>query len=136
MSEVCALCIIFHIFVGNSRPTLKDLWDLVVTKVAHKWKDLGLQLLQPDQANMLNVIEANHPHDVESCCKRVLEKWLDTSSSTDATWNQLIGALKSPSVQLDYVANELKQNMMVTPTHCKSSIFQHVAYVHAYTSQM
>ena len=92
-------------------------------KVAHKWKDLGLQLLQSDQANMLNITEANHPHDVESCCKCVLEKWLD--ASTDATWNQLIGALKSPSIQLDYVANQLEQNIMATTTQCKNRKSSH-----------
>ena len=66
---------------------------------------------------MLNLIAADHPHDVMSCCKCVLGKWLDTT--TDATWNQLIGALKSASVQLDYI---LEQNMMVTATQCKKVI--------------
>ena len=112
------------LFTGNSRPLLKDLCDHVLTEVAHKWKDLGLQLLQSDQANVLNIISANYPNDVVSCCKCVLEKWLDTT--TDATWNQLIRALKSPSVQLDYVANQLERKVMITATQCKKDLWQYI----------
>ena len=100
--------------IGSDRPSLKDLYDHVVNYVAEKWQDLGVQLLRFDQQNMLDIIKADHPHDVVSCCKCVLKKWLDTT--TDATWNQLIRALRSPSVQLDYLANQLEQMMT---TQCK-----------------
>ena len=82
--------------------------------VADKWKDLGLQLLRSDQEKMLNIIAADHPHDVVRCCKCILEIWLDTT--INATWNQLITALRSPSVQLEYMANQLEQMMI---TECK-----------------
>ena len=88
---------------------LKDLYDHVVGSVAKKWKELGLQLLQPDQINELGITEANYPQDVVLCCKCVLEKWLE--SSVDATWNQLIEALKRPSIQLNYFASELEQRL-------------------------
>ena len=86
----------------------------MVNDVADKWNDLGVQLLRSDQENRLNIIAVDHPHDAVSCCKRVLEKWLDTT--TDATWNQLITALRSPSVQLDYLASQLGQMLS---TECK-----------------
>ena len=35
-----------------------------MNETAHKWRDLGVQLLRPDQENQLNIIEADHPHDV------------------------------------------------------------------------
>ena len=79
--------------------------------VADKWKDLGVQLLV--RSDHLRIIAADHPHDALSCCQCVLEKWLDTT--TDATWNQLIAALRSPSVQLDYLASQLEQSI----TECK-----------------
>ena len=47
----------------------------------------------------------------------VFKKWLDTTS--DATWNKLIRALKSPGVQLDYFAGQLEQMMT---TECKTYI--------------
>ena len=86
----------------------------MVNDVAGKWKELGVQLLRSDQENRLNIIAVDHPHDAVSCCKCVLEKWLDTT--TDATWNQLITALRSPSVQLDYLASQLEQMLS---TECK-----------------
>ena len=83
-------------------------------KVADRWRDLGVRLLRSDQERMLDIIEADHPRDVVSCCKCLFGKWLDTSE--DATWNMLIRALRSPSVQLDYLAGQL-ENMLIT--ECK-----------------
>ena len=90
---------------------MRDLCDHVVREVAHKWKYVGLQLLRPEQQNELHIIEEDHPHDAVECCKCVLEKWLDTT--TDATWNQLISALSSPTVQLDHLANQIEKMMIV-----------------------
>ena len=96
--------------IGSDRPSLKALHDHVVNTVAGKWRDLGVQLLPPD---MVDIIAADHPHDVVSCCKYVLKKWRETT--TDATWNQLISALRSTSVQLDYFAGQLER--MLSPEH-------------------
>ena len=59
--------------------------------------------LRPEK---LDIIEADHCHDTVRCMK-VLEIWLETSS--DATWNQLIRALRSPSVQLYDLADQLER---------------------------
>ena len=99
--------------IGVRRPSLKDLYDHAVINLdaANKWRDLGVQLLpRLGQERMLDIIAADHPHDVVSCYKCVLKKWLDTT--TDATWNELIRALRSPSVQLDYLAGQVEQKMM------------------------
>ena len=101
--------------VGSDRPLLKDLYDHVVNNVVGKWRDLGVKLLRPDQEKMLDIIAADHHDDVVSCCKCVLKKWLNTT--TDATWNELIRALRSASVQLDYLAGQLEQMMI---TECKT----------------
>ena len=101
---------------GSDRPSVKDLHEHVLTNVADKWDDLGDQLLvRPDQANVVNIIRANHPGDVISCCKRILKEWLDTTE--DATWNQLISALRSPSVRLHHFAGQLEH--MLT-AECKT----------------
>ena len=103
-------------YIGSGRPSLTDLYNLVVNNVADKWRDLGVQLLRPDQEKLLDIIAANHPHDVVSCCKCVLKKWLDTT--TDATWNELIRTLRSPSVQLDCLAGQLEETELTT-AECK-----------------
>ena len=103
---------------GSDRPSLKDLHEHVAIGAAGKWKDLGVYLLpQSGQAEMLKAIGADHPRDVVGCCKCVLEKWLDTT--TDATWDQLITALRSPSIQLDYLASQLEQTLI---TECKGDV--------------
>ena len=100
--------------IGGDRPRLKDLYNHVAGNVAAKWKELGVQLLRCDQTNQLDVIAANHPQNVVSRCQCVFENWLQTN--VDATWNQLIEALKSPGIQLDYFAGKLEQ--MLKP-ECK-----------------
>jgi len=57
-----------------------------------KWKDLGLQLLGSRHAGKLDVIEANSPKNVEECCTKMFQYWLDVDPT--ATWNKLIAALK------------------------------------------
>ena len=88
---------------------LKDLNDHVVGRVAKKWKELGAQLLRSDQTYVLDIIATNHAQDVVCRCQCVLEKWLE--SSVDATWNQLIEALRRPGVGLNYFARELEQRL-------------------------
>ena len=99
--------------IGSDRPSLRDLCNHVVNKVAHRWRVLGIELLRSDLENELNIIAENHPHDVATCCQCVLEKWLATTSARDATWNEVLKALRRPSVQLDYLANQLEK-MLIT----------------------
>ena len=54
---------------------------------------------------MLDIIAADHPHDARRCCICVLDRWLVTDP--DATWNQLIRALKVGG--LPHLANHLQQ---------------------------
>ena len=60
----------------------------------------GSTLLLPQHQGILDIIAKDHPSDTLTCCKRMLKKWLETT--TDATWNQLLSALRSPIVQLGY----------------------------------
>ena len=95
--------------IGSDRPKLKDLYNHVVGSVAKNWKTVGVQLLRSDQTDELDIIETNHPQDVVRCCQCLLKKWLD--SSVDATWNQLIKALRCPSVRLNHFASKLEQRL-------------------------
>ena len=80
----------------------------MVNRIAGKWKDLGVQLLPSE---MVDIIAVDNLHNAVSCHKYILKKWLDIT--TDATWNQLIKALKGPSVQINYFAGQLEQ-MLIT----------------------
>ena len=93
----------------------------MVNRVAGKWKDLGVQLLPSE---MVGIIAVDNLHNAVSCCKYVLKKWLDRT--TDATWNQLIKALKSPSVQMNYFAGQLEQ-MLITERNVYVMVLHYVS---------
>ena len=94
---------------GSDRPALKYLNCYVVEKVASKWKDLG-ELLGLDY-QIINSIERDYPLDGVSCCRVVFKIWFDNTQ--DASWNQLISALRSPTIQLDSLADELEQMLNI-----------------------
>ena len=61
------------------------------------WYDLGVQLLNTEQAKKLKAIQANNPGNVEKCCTELFDYWLQVD--TNANWDKLITALQ----QIDYV---------------------------------
>jgi len=83
------------------------LYDIVALRVAEKWWDLGVQLLVSDERQIatLIVIAANYPQNVVKCCQTMFEEWLEIRN--DASWNQLIEALKSPGIELLHLASEI-----------------------------
>ena len=98
------------ICVGYDQPILKDLYNHVVPGVADKWRVLGVQLLDPTSGSTLDIIERNNPRDVVRCCQCMLEKWLEMTP--DASWNQILAALRSPSVQLHHLASQIEQEFI------------------------
>ena len=82
---------------GSDRPKLKDIHHHVVQQAAHKWRDVGVSL---EVAYLkMEMIAADHPRDDVRCFMSVLDTWL--MNTPDASWNQLISALRSPTVQLE-----------------------------------
>ena len=79
----------------NSKPTRNNLLDHVVPYVTPRWYLLGLKLLKEDQESQLDIIESNHAGDNKKCCMDMFRYWLH--DNTDATWEQLIEALRSPA---------------------------------------
>ena len=68
------------------------------------WRDLGIELLGKGGIAELDVIKANNT-DVMKCCSKMLSLWLQ--QQTEASWNQLIGALEQ--VKLNRLAKEIKK---------------------------
>ena len=99
-----------YLFSVNLRPTNKELLDHVVPNVIPYWYILGLKLLREDQESHLGVIKLNHTGHNQMCCIQMFSYWL--SSNTDATWKQLIEALRSPSVDLSVVAAKIEKMLM------------------------
>ena len=91
----------------NLKPTKQKILDHVVPYVIPQWFELGVKLLKEDHESHLDVIQLNHSGDNKMCCMKMFWCWLNTN--TDATWQQLIGALQSPAVELPVVAAKLEK---------------------------
>lgn len=68
-----------------------------------KWWDLGIELLNADQKDKLNVIKANGGSDTKACFNKMIELWLQTKP--DACWKQLVQALSC--VELNTLARKI-----------------------------
>ena len=84
------VCNLIFICAGANRPALKYLHRFK-NDICKHWYDLGVQLLHNDDVAKLDNVQANFK-DVDQCCSRMFRIWLD--SSTSATWNDLILALR------------------------------------------
>ena len=55
------------------------------------WRELGKKMLNSN--DILQVIEADHSVDDNSCCSLMFEKWLEITPN--ASWSQLVTALEN-----------------------------------------
>ena len=77
---------------------MKELQRLGITHtIAPKWYELGIELLDEDQLPRLSIIKSNHMK-VSRCCSEMLMFWLNNHH--DATWYQLMVALREPGVEM------------------------------------
>ena len=79
----------------------------VAAACAHQpdaWRALGMELLGQDGIVELDVIKADNIDNVRKCCSAMLTLWLQRQ--TDASWNQLIKALKE--LKLNRVAAKIE----------------------------
>ena len=102
-----------HYFVGHHKPSLKYLNRHVRGSVGSKWHDLGIELLDPRDVEELNRIRAQYPQNLNECCKEMFQLWLDKQSK--ASWNQLIEALRQPSIGLGTLAYKIEQLLQYKP---------------------
>ena len=81
---------------GDDQPILQDLYSTVAHQYAEHWDELGLRLglKEYDIAN-ISVDNIHNPHRSVSCCKEVLQFWLQNASSP--SWGKMDDAIKSLS---------------------------------------
>ena len=72
-------------------------------EISTKWYELGLELIENDK--ILKVIEADHPNDVNRCCRIMFEKWLERTPN--ASWSQLVTALDS--IEMNVAADAVRK---------------------------
>ena len=94
------------IYIGTERPALKYLNNYVRIDVGKKWYDLGVQLLDQEDEETLSTIEANYRGDIDKCVTEMFRLW--TQRKPEASWNNLIDALRQPGVKLDALAKNIE----------------------------
>ena len=91
--------------------------------VGSKWFYLGIELLHcDDDADELDKIKSNNPLDLDGCCSEMFQLWLKRQSN--ASWNQLIKALRQPGIKLEVLASKVEQLLLKpkpNPGWCMSS---------------
>jgi len=87
-------------------PTLRDLQNIVIPRVAHRWHELGIQLLDPSQEKDLDKIQLAYSNDFQQGCVEMVKYWLTNTS--DATWDSLIYALKTPGLGLLAIVDDVE----------------------------
>ena len=96
----------FYSTTVHSKPTIKVLQNSkVIATIGPRWYELGIELLDDDKVTHLENIRANH-NEATRCCTAMFMYWLQSHSN--ATWHQLIEALKSPGVELNNVATTVE----------------------------
>ena len=85
---------------------MKYLQNLVIPHVGDKWYRLGVELLEVDQEDKLQLIESSE-RDMNTCCFKMFRYWLQTHPNAD--WHHLIAALRSRGVEMITLATDLEK---------------------------
>ena len=93
LSVICFFTYFAFIQVATNKPKLDDLNRVVRPKVARKWRDLGIELLSvvENGVEQLDIICENNPRDVEACCTKMFQFWLNNAN--DASWKKMVEAV-------------------------------------------
>lgn len=76
-------------------PKMRDLYRLVIKRVAHKWEELCISFALDDDGAQLLAIRRDHiQHGVEKCCLHAILHWLKGEGKTPVCWNTMITCLK------------------------------------------
>ena len=98
-------------YTEQDYPTPQQIHNILkpgASGVSVQWYDLGLQLLDAkDGPGILETIKADHPNDVNTCCKKMFIKWL--LMKPDATWGQLVTALTR--IGMNTIAADLRKQL-------------------------
>ena len=79
----------------------------MIAAASSRWYQLGIELLDDDQVTQLRIIKENND-DVAARCSEMLSYWMQTHPN--ATWYQLVAAMKTPGVELNELAATVEKS--------------------------
>ena len=93
----------------NLVPTMKQLMDKVIPRVAADWKQLAFML--EFDISRVNIVKQKGRDDPESCCYELLCEWLSTDHGMKPkNWTTLLTALKQIK-KLTSVTDEIEKDL-------------------------
>ena len=96
--------------IGHSRPSPKQLLNIVIPKVAGIWYKLGIELYKQSDVPQLETFKKNHLNDNAAACIEMFNYWLQAYGGA-ATWHKLIKALEARGLQMHATADEIKKEL-------------------------
>lgn len=97
----------YHTYVGTDHPVLKYLYKYVKTDIANDWFEIGVELFDAGDEAVLKTLKKNYPGDANKCASEMLQLWLDRKP--EASWNQLLEALREPNIKLNTLATKIEK---------------------------
>ena len=81
--------------------------------MSYKWYEIGVMLLQEEEEQRLERIQSDFYMDGHRIkCLSMLQHWMSTHP--EATWNDLLTALRSPGVDCPNIASDIEKNFTGT----------------------
>ena len=99
----------FYVCIDSSKPLLKDLYNIVIPKVANDWYDLAIQLFDESQLPRLDEIRSTYSNNRREGCVEMLKYWLKITP--EASWDNLIHALRAPGLELLAIADDVEKKV-------------------------
>ena len=99
--SVCRMALPLYVCLPSTdpilctKPTMLELLDHVVLRVAAHWDHLGLALRMEDY--LLDIIKANMRGEVVACCTDMLKRWLRKEKATggeERSWSTVLRAVQ------------------------------------------
>ena len=102
-------------FSGSDLPSLAMLIELpckgggsikTVRQCSSKYYDIGVFLLNDNNADMVKSLETEHQRNADRIMKEVFKSWIDGAGKKPTTWNTIIAVLRN--VELGTLADMLQ----------------------------
>ena len=102
---------------AHTKPKIKDIVDWVAPYVTDKWEKIFIQLLSDEHHYLMAILRKDNQGNSEDGCIAMFEQWLQLCPN--ATWNDLITALRANSVRKIALAEDLLKRLgMCICVHC------------------
>ena len=102
----------FLMYIGSNRPAMKYLNRHVVANIAACWQEVGYELLETEREDeiQLNTIKSEPGLNNKERAIKMLTLWRDKNPC--ASWNDLIKALRVPSIGLFTTAVDIEAKLL------------------------